>query len=173
MEREIKEDHTPVAYLITFRCYGTWLHGDARGSVDRHRNVYGSPRIPGNRPWRNHNVQSLKGSPVRLSKKQRSVVRKAINGTCNIRRWALYAINVRTNHCHVVVFGLCGPSKILNALKANATRELRAMGLWRRNGSPWADGGSKRYLWTEEQLCAAIDYVELGQGDIFPSLDDL
>jgi hypothetical protein len=22
-------------YLITFCCYGTWLHGDERGSVDR------------------------------------------------------------------------------------------------------------------------------------------
>jgi len=22
----------PLGYLITFRCYGTWLHGDERGS---------------------------------------------------------------------------------------------------------------------------------------------
>ena len=25
----------PLAYLISFRCYGTWLHGDERGSIDR------------------------------------------------------------------------------------------------------------------------------------------
>jgi hypothetical protein len=34
----------PLAFLITFRCYGTWLHGDERGAVDRssyHR--YGTP----------------------------------------------------------------------------------------------------------------------------------
>src|SRR5438093_13756827 len=24
----------PLGYLITFRCYGTWLHGDERGSID-------------------------------------------------------------------------------------------------------------------------------------------
>jgi hypothetical protein len=24
----------PLAYLTTFRCYGTWLHGDDRGSVE-------------------------------------------------------------------------------------------------------------------------------------------
>jgi len=42
-----------------------------------------------------------------------------------------------------------------------------------RIDSPWADTGSKRYLWTEEQLKSAIDYVELGQGDSFPNLDSL
>jgi hypothetical protein len=36
----------PLAYFITFRTHGTWLHGDQRGSVDRHgRNVYGTDRI--------------------------------------------------------------------------------------------------------------------------------
>jgi len=33
----------PLGYLITCRTYGTWLHGDARGSVDRDHNVYGTP----------------------------------------------------------------------------------------------------------------------------------
>jgi len=30
--REFNEEHVPQGYLITFRCYGTWLHGDGRGS---------------------------------------------------------------------------------------------------------------------------------------------
>ena len=30
----------PLAHLSTFRSYGTWLHGDKRGSVDRsHNNI--------------------------------------------------------------------------------------------------------------------------------------
>ena len=37
-----------LAYFITFRCYGTWLHGDERGSVDRFHNIYGMPFIPKN-----------------------------------------------------------------------------------------------------------------------------
>src|SRR5207253_10119374 len=24
---------TPLAHMITFRCYGTWLHGDVRGDI--------------------------------------------------------------------------------------------------------------------------------------------
>ena len=33
----------PLAYLITFPCYGTWLHGDERGSVDDENNLLGAP----------------------------------------------------------------------------------------------------------------------------------
>lgn len=32
----------PIAYLITFTTYGTWMHGDKRGSVDKRHNRYGS-----------------------------------------------------------------------------------------------------------------------------------
>jgi len=32
---ESDNERIPLAYLITFRSYGTWLHGDERGSVDR------------------------------------------------------------------------------------------------------------------------------------------
>src|SRR4029077_14507206 len=42
------DDNIPLAYLITFRAHGTWLHGDRRGSVDRFHNRYGTPRIPPN-----------------------------------------------------------------------------------------------------------------------------
>ena len=32
---EFQERSVGKGYLITFRGYGTWLHGDDRGSVDR------------------------------------------------------------------------------------------------------------------------------------------
>jgi hypothetical protein len=38
----------PLAYLITFNTYGSWLHGDRRGSVDRFHNRYGTPRVGAN-----------------------------------------------------------------------------------------------------------------------------
>ena len=38
--------YIPLGYLITFRAYGTWLHGDRRRSVDRFHNQYGTPDIP-------------------------------------------------------------------------------------------------------------------------------
>src|SRR5882762_2856343 len=48
---EFNDDHIPIAYFITFRAYGTWLHGDSRGSVDRFHKAYGSPMLPASVLW--------------------------------------------------------------------------------------------------------------------------
>jgi hypothetical protein len=64
---------TPLAYFITFRTYGTWLHGDKRGSVDRFNNRYGTPRLPPNKLRENYERTLLKRPPVRLNMKQRKV----------------------------------------------------------------------------------------------------
>ena len=47
------DNQFPLAYLITFRTFGTWLHGDDRGSMDRHgKNIYGTERIAPNANFR-------------------------------------------------------------------------------------------------------------------------
>ncbi len=138
----------PLAYLITFRSYGTWLHGDERGSVSRFRNKYKSARLPPEEKWLKTNTQRLKSDIVVLDATQRQCVDEATRETCNVRRWHLYAINVRTNHAHVVVaIGEKKPEIALNAFKANATRKMREHGCWQSARSPWSDKGSKRYLW--------------------------
>lgn len=162
----------PLAYLITFRCYGSWLHGDERGSVDRFHNQYKTPFIPPNERWRKHNARGLKGEPVKLGQAQRESVEAAIRETCSLRSWLIRAINVRTNHVHVVVtIGVTPPDRALNAFKANATRQLRQDHRWEEQHSPWADKGSKRYLWNGRSIERAIDYVMNGQGDELPELD--
>ncbi len=162
----------PLAYLITFRSYGTWLHGDERGSVSRHKNQYKSSRLSHNEKWLEINRQRLKSEIVTLNAEQRTVVEKAIRETCEFRKWHLKAINVRTNHVHTVVSVGAKKSEIaLNAFKANATREMRQSSCWQNEKSPWADKGSKRYLWNEKSVAAAIDYVINGQGDELPDFD--
>ena len=162
----------PLAYLITFRTYGTWLHGDQRGSVDRFHNHYNSPYMPADEIWHRSNQQTLKTKAVILSGRQRKSVEAAIIETCAIRKWSLLASNVRTNHVHVVVTANALPGRLLNGLKANATRHLRADGLWSYRFSPWADKGSDRRLWNEESVARAVDYVLYGQGDRLPDFDD-
>jgi REP element-mobilizing transposase RayT len=84
----------------------------------------------------------------------------------------LYAFNVRTNHVHIVVNARDkDPDLVLNAFKANATRHMRANGSWAFDYSPWAEKGSKRRLWNERQVRAAVDYVLFGQGDDLPKFD--
>jgi REP element-mobilizing transposase RayT len=169
---DFNEDHTPPAYLITFRCYGTWLHGDERGSVDRYHNRYGTLFIPPNEQWRLHNEHLLKHPPVELDAERRAAVDAAVRETCEKRNWLLRAINVRTNHAHIVVTAGCKPEAVLSAFKANATRKTREGKRWRHERSPWADHGSRRYLWTKRHVERAIDYVINGQGDELPNFDD-
>lgn len=164
---------TPLAYLITFRCYGTWLHGDARGSIDRFHNRYKTPYIPPNLQWSRHNERQLKRDPLFLSEPQRKSVEFAVRETCEKRKWYLRAITVRTNHVHTVIsIGGKRPETALTAFKANATRQLRQDNRWRYDFSPWAEGGSKRYLWNEQSVARAIEYVLYGQGDDLPDFDD-
>ena len=177
----------PLAYLISFRCYGTWLHGDERGSIDRRHNRYGAAPIEENPVWRSYNLRALKHAPVSLNPEQRKSVEDAIRETCLFRNWSLHAVNVRTNHAHSLITAYAAPSgmsvpfavangfaegfrpeRILNALKANATRQLRQDGRWPHPHTPWADGGSRRYVWTEFQFERAKEYVISGQGGPIP-----
>jgi REP element-mobilizing transposase RayT len=161
----------PLAYLITFRSYGTWLHGDERGSIDRFNNQYQTSYIAENKNWQKHNTKQLKTGPVQLNAEQRKAVELAIRETCQKRNWLLRAVNIRTNHIHSVVSSDKKPEFVLNALKANATRKLKENGLWPRDHSPWADKGSKRSLWTEKSIETAVEYVVNGQGGELPDFD--
>ena len=162
----------PLGYLITFRSRGTWLHGDERGSTDRHQNVHGAPHIAANPQWQKFNSGLLKSQPVTMTAQQRLSVERAITETGEYRRWHLRAMAARTNHVHVVVsIGTVKPERALNAFKANATRCMREDGNWPKGFSPWADKRSQRHLWTERSLVLAIDYVVNGQGGPLPEFD--
>ena len=163
----------PVGYLITFRTRGTWLHGDERGSTSRHHNIYGTPKLKYEPKWLDTNRARLKADPVVLTPRQRACVRKAVIETCSIRGWKLFAINIRTNHVHVVVWAPdIRPELVLGAFKSNATRVMRERGQWEHAFSPWSDKGRNRYLWTlESRRATAVNYVNDGQGDELPEFD--
>lgn len=162
---------TPLAYLITFRCYGTWLHGDERGSINRFNNQYKSPYITSNEKRRLYNAAKTKSEIAILDAAQRNCVEDAVRKTCSFRQWNLKAINVRTNHVHVVATGAVKPELMLNAFKANATRQLRQNGLWKNEHSPWANKGSCRFLWNERSVARAVEYVVSGQCGELPDFD--
>ena len=114
-DEDWNETGIPLAYLITFRCYGTWLHGDERGSVDEFNNKYDMPFLPPNKKWNEFNKEILKYPPVKLDSEMRNAVESALRETCEIRGWQLLAINVRTNHAHsVVTVGNVSSKKVLS-----------------------------------------------------------
>jgi len=162
----------PLAYLITVRCYGTWLHGDERSSVDRHGlNIYGTERRRGNEKLANLMHENMSYEAVLLNDSQREVVTEVINEVCRHRDYGLCAVNVRTNHFHVVVSAQSKPEPITDAFKSYSTRKLRRLGLIGEEVRPWARGKSRRYLWKPKHVSRAIDYVLYGQGDV-PGFDD-
>ena len=163
---------TPLAYFISFRTYGTWLHGDRRGSIDRFNNLYGAPYIPANPGWQRYKQNLLRAKPFVMTPKERRIVDEAVRETCQFRKWSLLALNVRTNHVHIVVTADKKPELVLNAFKANATRKLREEQLWPFPFSPWAKKGSKRRLWNEKSVERAINYTLYGQGEDLPDFDD-
>ncbi len=155
----------PLAFLITFRTYGTWLHGDERGAVDRRKyHTYGTPAMPPNQKLQSDERASLKQPSIYLNRPQREVVELAIREVCEHRSYVLHAINVRTNHVHTVVTASCKPDHVMEGFKGYATRKLREARLISQDIKPWARHGSTPFLWTEEQVQRAIGYVIEGQG---------
>ena len=154
----------PLAYLITFRTYATWLPGDARGTVDRLHNQPGTPLLPPD-PRRREGAHRRTGVPIVLSPAHRDVVQGAIIEVCRHRRWELYALNVRSNHIHVVVSGAETPERILNAFKAWSTRRMRQADLLPAEVQPWSRHGSTRYLWKADQVQAACRYMQEAQDE--------
>ena len=81
------DTNTPLAYFISFRSFGTWLHGDKRGSTDRFHNRYKSPFMAFNEMWLEYNQQQRRAKPLSLGARYRKFVEKAVRETCEIRKW--------------------------------------------------------------------------------------
>lgn len=159
------DNEFPLAYLITIRTYGTWLHGDERGSVDAHgKNIFGAPKISYRKNLENRMKENLKNEVFVFNEKQREIVDESIKETCNSRGYNLFAINVRKNHVHAVVSANLKPEIIFNGFKSHATRKLRENYLILKDTRVWSRGGSNRYLWKKHHVDLAIDYVLYGQG---------
>lgn len=155
----------PLAYLITWTTYGTWLHGDDRGSADRL-----APRDPGlpylapDRARARFEREELKSDPVIFSREARRLVDRVIREHCAFRGWTIHALNVRTNHVHLVVTAPVPPEKIMGECKAWASRRMRETSLLDASKPKlWTRHGSTRYLNDEASVDGAIRYVRDGQ----------
>jgi REP element-mobilizing transposase RayT len=142
-----------LAYHLTWTTYGSWLPGDRRGWVDskepgiqrpnEHRERFASERV--------------KSPTIRFDEDQREIVDGAIRSHCDIRRWTLHALNVRTNHVHLVVSAAIDPDNAILQFKAWCSRRLNE----RHHVSQrwWTRGGSTKYIFDQRYLEAAIRYV--------------
>jgi hypothetical protein len=163
--RTVARMSEPLAFLLTFRTYGTWLHGDDRGSVDDEHNALGAPMLGPSPRRAAYEAARMTASPLLLDENMRAVVDAAIQDQCRYRAWELIERAVRSNHVHAVIgYGGVPPERVAGELKSRATRWLRQRGLLPADRPVWAAGpGSRRYLWRPEQVAAAVAYVHEGQ----------
>lgn len=154
-----------MTYLITFACYGSHMHGDELGSVDREHNLPGSRLIEADPQRVSAERQQMDQPPYGMDRSRREAVLAAIVERCSDRHWSLLAAHVRTNHVHIVVDAEVRPERIMNDMKSYASRYLNRLGLDDRNQKRWARHGSTRWLWKPQSVSAAIRYVVDEQGD--------
>ena len=150
----------PLAYLITWTCRGTWLHGDDRGSVDREHNSYGTSLIAPDASRHSIAATQLKQDSLELTLQDREIVTKAIERTCSHRRWMTHALTVRSNHVHCVVSADVPPERVMQDLKAWSTRALRKSNAALDDRPIWTRHGSTRYLFDETAILGAVEYVD-------------
>lgn len=148
-----------LAHFLTRTCYGSWLHGDARWSVHHSRAVPGEESICPRPAWQRQEAATLRAGSRALSEESRRIVETTIRSHCAIRTWELHALNVRTNHVHLVLTGDATPERAMSECKAWSTRRLREAGLVGSDERVWTRHGSTRYLWDRASLERAVEYV--------------
>jgi REP element-mobilizing transposase RayT len=153
-------NEAPIAFFLTWSTYGTWLPGDARGWVEyRHGFQLPDPILELECAARMTEDACL------LAQHQRERVNMQVAETCAYKRWILHAANCRSNHVHVVLSSPANPPIIREQLKVWYTRRLneqqRGLGIpaSAQRSNWWSERGSIRWIFREEDLLAAIDYV--------------
>ena len=154
----------PLAYLVTFTTYGSWLHGEESGSIWKDKKKSSTVLIKGNVKLKNSETMRLKNEAVCLNFSQRECVLEAMLEVCRYRNWKAYVVCVLGNHVHAVVNADAEIERVMADFKSYSTRLLKR----KFNGLPeklWTRHGSTRYLWSNESLASAIKYVKEGQGN--------
>jgi len=163
--KPLNPDPFPLAYHITFTCYGTRLHGDTIGTVQRTRNIPGTRCLRPD-PARSRRMRRrMRQPPYELDTPRRKIVLEAIIEVCARRGWLLLAAHVRTRHVHVVLRAARLPEGVMDDLKAYASRRLTEAGFDWKDRRRWTRHGSTKWKWTLEEVGSAVDYVVRGQGE--------
>ncbi len=155
----------PLGYFLTFTTYGTRPSGDGRGWVHRARNKPGTPVEAPDAYLERRMLGRMKFPPLLLDDEMRIVVADTIEAHAAFRSWRLHAMNVRTNHVHLVVAAHgYTPEKVIGECKSWSSRRLRERGLIPPGRTVWTEGGSTIWLNTEGAFHRAVTYTSDEQG---------
>ena len=175
----------PLAYHITFGTYGTRLHGDPRGTVDRKANKPGDPIIGAEPDWERMERSSLRFPAMLLTTENRSFIEFVVPSLCDRGGWELHVCAAKPDHVHVLLATSREAKPVRRWLKTwlsqalneclgseppavRADRDHRSRlgneGLGNeggedRNRSWWSKGGSIKWVWDEKYFDNVYDYI--------------
>jgi len=133
--------------------------------VDRQHNLTGSRLLEADPDREGAERRLMHQPPYSMGGPRREVVLAALQERCAQRQWTLLAAHVRSTHVHLIVEADLRPERIMNELKAYASRCLNRQRLDETKRKRWARHGSTRWLWNRENESAAIHYVVDEQGE--------
>ena len=151
-----------LAYFITFTTYGTWLHGNTKGSVDDEHNVYGTPFLEPDAQQKRRAREAMAQPLYVMSAEEREIACKAMVELARDRGWDLLALHVRSTH---VLSAERDPQRLMSDLKGRASRDLALAGFDDAKRRRWTRHGSTRHLFRQEEVDAAVRYTLDGQGE--------
>jgi len=141
-----------IGYMITWTTYGTWLQGEEKGFA-KDGEVRGE-----NIALKKDCEKKLEKEPVRLGRKEKDIVRRAILEAAKRFKQKICAIAVYSNHIHIVAEYVDVPISVLAGYYKNAGRvALKKSGF---KGRVWTRGYDKRYCFNKESMRTRVEYVE-------------
>jgi REP element-mobilizing transposase RayT len=152
-------DHFPLAFHITFGTYGTRLHGDDRGTVDRRFNQPGDPIIGSEPDWEFMELNKLRFPPRIFDLRQRQLVEQLIPDICVRGGWNLQARAAGKDHVHALLTAEADGDVIRKLLKRWLGQSLAVSLPLKPEQTFWAECGSVKWVWTPDYFERVKNYV--------------
>ena len=152
-------DDVPLAYHITFGTYGTRLHGDPRGTIDRSMNRPGDPIVGADPARRLRESRAMRFPPVVLTPDQRRFVEAAVPEVCAKGGWMHLASSAGEDHAHVLLSTAADGAAVRRWLKRWLGERLSTRWPLGDGRTWWAEGGSVKWVWKEDYLENVYEYI--------------
>ena len=150
----------PLAYHITFGMYGSRLHGDARGTVDRSMNKPGDPIIGRDTDWEQIERSLLRFPPVVPTSHQRQFAESIIPSICNRGGWQFHTCAAQDDHVHALLTTTADAKTVRRLLKRWLGQALSERWPLLPDATWWAEGGSVKWIWDQQYFENVFSYIE-------------
>jgi hypothetical protein len=148
-----------LALHITWGTYGTRLHGDPRGTVDRYNNEHGAPVVGFVEHRWEQEKSNLKFPPVVLTRPQMIHVEEQLPIVCERGYWKHIVGAAGPNHVHEILDATFDPETIRRLLKRWLGQSLTERWPLPDGATWWAECGSIRWVDNERYYANATRYV--------------